>query len=81
MPNINRLSGKVEKTPSVDADPDRYEFLDLQNAEPDLGVPTMNNALSTSNTSGERVWVNLSKDFEVDSTGNLIVKQIEAGTF
>lgn len=81
MPNINRVSGKVEKTPSVDADPDRYEFLDLQNAEPDLGVPTMNNALSTSNTSGERVWVNLSTDFEVDSTGNLIVKQIEAGTF
>ncbi len=81
MPNINRLSGKVEKTPSTDADPDRYEFLDLQNAEPDLGVPTMDNALSTSNTTGERVWVNLSNDFEVDSTGNLIVKQIEAGTF
>lgn len=81
MPNINRLSGKVEKTPSTDADPDRYEFLDLQNAEPDLGVPTMDNALSTSNTTGERVWVNLSKDFEVDSSGNLIVKQIEAGTF
>ena len=81
MHNINRLSGKVEKTPSVDADPERYEFLDLQNAEPDLGVPTMNNALSTSNTSGQRVWVNLSSNFEVDSTGNLVVTQIQAGTF
>lgn len=81
MPNINRLSGKVVKTPSTEADSNRYDFLDLENAEPDLGVPTMNNAISTSNTTGQRVWVNLSPDFEVDNTGNLIVKQIVAGTF
>jgi hypothetical protein len=81
MPNINRLSGKVVKTPSVEADPDRYEFLDLSNAEPDLGVPTLNNALSTSNTNGDRVWVNLSSNFEVDLSGNLVVTQIIAGTF
>jgi hypothetical protein len=81
MPNINRLSGKVDKTPSTEADPDRYDFLDLSNAEPDLGVPTLNNAISTSNTTGERVWVNLSDNFEVDPTGNLIVTQIIAGTF
>lgn len=81
MPNINRLSGKVVKIPSTEADPDRYEFLDLGNAEPDLGVPSMDNAISTSTTTGERVWVNLSPDFQVDATGNLIVKQISAGTF
>lgn len=81
MPNINRLSGKVVKTPSTEADPDRYDFLDLENAEPDLGVPTMDNAISTSTTTGERVWVNLSSDFEVDSSGNLIVKKVIAGTF
>jgi len=81
MPNINRLSGKVVKTPSTQADPDRYDFLDLSNAEPDLGVPTLNNAISTSNTTGDRIWVNLSDNFEVDPTGNLIVTQIIAGTF
>lgn len=81
MPNINRLSGKVVKTPSTEADPDRYEFLDLANAEPDLGVPTMDNAISTSTSTGERVWVNLSDNFQVDPTGNLIVTQIVAGTF
>lgn len=81
MPSINRLSRKVVKTPSVEADPERYQFLDLENAEPDLGVPTMDNAISTSTTTGERVWVNLSPDFQVDATGNLIVKQIVAGTF
>jgi hypothetical protein len=81
MPNINRLSGKVVKTPSSEADPDRYEFLDLSNTEPDLGVPTLNNAISTSNTNGQRVWVNLSDNFVVDTTGNLIVTHIVAGTF
>lgn len=81
MPNINRLSGKVEKTPSAEADPDRYDFLDLSNAEPDLGVPNIDNALATSNTDGKRVWVNLSNNFLVDSTGNLTVIKIEAGTF
>lgn len=81
MPNINRLSGKVAKTPSTEADPDRYEFLDLGNAEPDLGVPTMDNAISTSTTTGERAWVNLSSDFQVDPSGNLIVIQVSAGTF
>lgn len=81
MPNINRLSGKVAKTPSAEADPDRYDFLDLSNAEPDLGVPSMDNAISTSTTAGERVWVNLSSDFQVDDSGNLIVKQVTAGTF
>ena len=81
MPSINRLSGRVEKTPSTEADPNRYEFLDLQNAEPDLGVPTTNNAIATSGTNGQRVWVNLSDNFEVDATGNLTVINIEAGTF
>lgn len=81
MPNINRLSGKVEKTPSTEADPDRYQFIDLSNAEADLGVPNLNNAIATSTTTGKRVWVNLSSDFEVDSSGNLIVKQVSAGTF
>lgn len=81
MPNINRFSGKVAKTPSTEADPDRHQFIDLSNTEPDLGVPTMENAISTSSTTGERVWVNLSNDFQVDFSGNLIVKNIVAGTF
>jgi hypothetical protein len=81
MPNINRLSGKVAKTPSTEADPDRYQYIDLSNSEADLGVPTLNNAISTSNTNGDRVWVNLSPEFQVDSTGNLVVVQITAGTF
>ena len=51
------LSGRVKKTPSIQADPQRYEFLDLKNAEPDLGVATGNNYVLTSDTVGNRVWV------------------------
>jgi hypothetical protein len=81
MVNINRLSGKVAKVPSTQSDPDRYQYIDLSNTEPDLGVPTMSNAISTSSTTGQRVWVNLSSNFEVDNTGNLIVKNVVGGTF
>lgn len=81
MPNINRLSGKVVKTPSLEADPDRYQYLDLQNTEPDLGTPSTNNAIVTSTVTGERVWVNLSSEFEVDNTSNLTVVKIDSGTF
>lgn len=81
MLKINRISEKVLKTPSAEADPNRYEFLDLSNAEPDLGVPTMDNAISASNTSGERSWINLSSNFEIDSSSNLVITKIEAGTF
>jgi hypothetical protein len=81
MLRINRISEKVIKTPSTEADPNRYEFLDLSNAEPDLGVPTMNNAISASDTSGDRSWINLSSDFEVDASSNLVIKQIVSGTF
>ena len=51
------LSGRVKKTPSIQADPQRYEFLDLKNAEPDLGIAAGNNYVLTSDTVGNRVWV------------------------
>jgi hypothetical protein len=81
MPSINRLSGKVVKTPSTQVDPDRYEFIDLSNVEPDLGVPSTNNALSSSDINGQRKWIKLSDNFEVDETSNLVVVRIVAGTF
>lgn len=81
MPNINRLSGKVAKTPSTQADPERYDFIDLSNVEPDLGVPTTNNAIVGSSTLGQRNWINLSSNFEVDASGNLNIVSIVAGTF
>jgi hypothetical protein len=50
------ISGKIKKTPSANADPNRYSWLDLQNAEPDLGVPASNGSLFVSSTTGTRSW-------------------------
>ena len=52
------ISGKIKKTPSANADPNRYSWLDLQNAEPDLGVPSSNGSLFVSSTTGTRSWSN-----------------------
>lgn len=74
MRNISRLSGKVVKIPSREADPNRYEYLDLGNAEPDLGVPSMDNAIPSSTATGDRSWINIYPNFEVTPNGNLAIK-------
>lgn len=51
------LSNRVEKTPATDVSADRYQFLALSEAEPDLGVPSGNGYLLTSTTAGARSWV------------------------
>ncbi len=62
MPNINRLSGKVKKNSPANADPNRYSFINLENTEPDLGVPLYDNAIAASDTNGIRKWLYLNID-------------------
>jgi hypothetical protein len=62
MPNIHLLSKKVKKTPASNADPNRYDFLDLNNAEPDWGAPLYDNALAASDVDGTRKWLYLNID-------------------
>ncbi len=52
------LSNRVEKTPSTEVSADRYEFLTLSEAEPDLGVPSSNSYILASSTTGTRSWIN-----------------------
>ena len=54
---LTLLSGRVKKTASTSADSNRYTWLDLKNAEPDAGVPSANNSLFTSTTTGTRSWL------------------------
>lgn len=51
------LSNRVEKRPSTEVSADRYEYLELAEAEPDLGVPLANGYLLSSTTTGTRSWV------------------------
>lgn len=58
MSNNNRIhSGKVKKIPSANVSSDRYEFLSLGEAEPDLGVPSTNGQFLISNVDGTRSWI------------------------
>jgi hypothetical protein len=53
------ISNKVKKTPSSQVSEDRYNFLQLSDAEPDLGIPAGNNYILSSNTFGQRSWLNI----------------------
>jgi hypothetical protein len=52
------ISGKVPVSNSASVSADRYQFLDLTSAEPNLGTANNGNILRYSNTSiGQREWI------------------------
>jgi len=51
------LSGRVAKVPSANVSADRYEFIDLSETEPDLGLPTQSGWVLSSDVTGNRAWV------------------------
>lgn len=50
------LSDRISVTLPTDVSADRYQFLHPSEVEPNLGVPTSNNSVLVSNTSGGRFW-------------------------
>jgi len=52
------VSGKVKKTPPSQVSPDRHNFIELAETEPDLGVPNTDGYVLSSATDGTRTWVN-----------------------
>jgi len=55
---VDFLSGKVRKTPPSQVPENRYKFLKLQDAEPDLGVAEGIDYILTTDTAGVRTWRN-----------------------
>jgi hypothetical protein len=51
------ISGRVKKIPSANVSASRYEFIRLEETEPDLGVPAANGYVLTANVDGRRAWV------------------------
>ena len=50
------LSGRVKVTSPTGVTTDRYDYLDLKSAEPNLGVPSQDNYVLTSDITGNRSW-------------------------
>lgn len=69
------LSGRVKKKSGLQLDAFRYDYLSLENAEPDFGLPTANGDLLTSNTDGTRSFrsvVGANNQIEVSLTAGEI---------
>jgi hypothetical protein len=64
------LSGRIKKTPPTAVSPDRYQWITLQETEPDLGVPQIGGSLLLSSTTGTREW---SDTVSIDTAGNLVL--------
>jgi len=56
MSKSRLLSGKIKKVAGDQLDPTRYQYLDISNAEPDLGFPSSDGSVLISTNTGTRVW-------------------------
>ena len=56
MSKSRLLSGRIKKKIGTELSEIRHDYLDLSEAEPDLGFPDNNNSVLLSNTDGTRRW-------------------------
>lgn len=56
MRSLRPLSGRVKPVSPLNVDANRYDWLNLENAEPNLGAPSELNRVITSGTNGVRSW-------------------------
>ncbi len=59
MSKSRLVSGKVKKLVGSELDSDRSSFLNLANAEPDLGLPTVDESILVGDTDGTRTWIDI----------------------
>ena len=71
MNSIRLLSGRVPVTDLGNLTADRYEFLGLNQAEPNLGNGTNANDLLALGTNGVRSWTNAVSVVSVTASGNV----------
>ena len=50
------ISGRVKKIPSANVSASRYQFIKLEETEPDLGLPRFSGQALFSNVDGTRYW-------------------------
>ena len=65
------ISGRVHKVPSANVSADRYEFIELSETEPDLGLPSQLGQVFTSDLAGYRRWTRLDTANVTESPTNL----------
>jgi hypothetical protein len=59
MSKSRLTSGRIKKKLGSDLSTERYDYLDLSNAEPDLGVPSVDSSVLIGDQDGSRTWVDI----------------------
>ena len=80
MSAIKLISGRVPVTDLGNLTTDRYEFLGLNQAEPNLGNGTNANDLLALGTNGVRSWTNAVSVVSVTASGNITANVLTANT-
>lgn len=73
--SLGMISGKVRVADQANLDPNRFDFLDISNAEPNPGAPPENNGILASETDGSRKWLTVDAGLSVSSSNELFVDE------
>jgi hypothetical protein len=91
MSKSRLFSGKIKKLSGDKLTVDRYDYLDISQAEPDLGLPQIDGSILVGTTSGVRTWLTTltnialitptitSATFTGTVVGDLVVKLLRGG--
>jgi hypothetical protein len=71
MSKSRLLSGRIKKKTGSSLSSTRYVYLDLSEAEPDLGLPTTNSSVLLGNIDGSRRWASMPGVINLWQSGTL----------
>jgi hypothetical protein len=61
MSKSRLVSGRAKKKLGSELSSDRYDYLDVSNAEPDLGLPSVDNSVLIGDLDGSRTWTDITE--------------------
>jgi hypothetical protein len=61
MSKSRLFSGKIKKLSGGQLSADRYDYLDISQAEPDLGLPAVDNSVLIGDLDGSRTWTDITE--------------------
>ena len=67
------FSGRVKTTNPDNVSADRYDFIRLEEAEPNLGVAAADESILFTGQTGLREWISLSPDLELNANNELSI--------
>ena len=59
MSKSRLVSGRAKKKLGTELNSNRYDYLDVSNAEPDLGLPPVDNSVLIGDLDGSRTWTDI----------------------